>query len=79
MAYGEKRQRQYYKVKYKIYYKSGKCWITTKETLTYSEIGAEQIIRWLHKGLRINILSIDETGRYAGIPIVPSRHVIGDL
>ena len=79
MAYGEKRQREYFLVRYRINYKSGKVWITKRETLTYSEIGAEQIVRWLHKGLKITILSIDGTGRYGGLPITPSSHVIGDL
>lgn len=78
MSYGEKRRHQYFIVKYSINYPSGKKWNTQRECLSYSEIGARQTTEWIHASSNITIHSITPTGRYAGQPVYPSGHVIGE-
>jgi hypothetical protein len=78
MAYGEKRKHQYFKVKYQFNYPSGKKWKEERECLCYSEIGVRDTIKWLFKGKDVDILSIEPTGRFAGSPVYPSGHVVGE-
>jgi hypothetical protein len=79
MAYGEKRRHQYYKVKYRFNYPSGKTWTEERECLCYSEIGVYDTMRFIYKYKDYTILSITPTHRYAGEPVFPSTHVVGEL
>lgn len=78
MRYGELRQHQYYIAKYQFIYSSGKKWIEEKEYLAYSEIGVEDIIKWIYKGRKIKVLSITPTYRYAGEKGFPDNFCVGD-
>jgi hypothetical protein len=78
MSYGEKKRRQKFIVKFEINYPSGKKWKEQTEVEVYSEIGAEDTIRWLKSGKDISILSIKSTGEYIGKPIYPDNHCVGD-
>jgi hypothetical protein len=72
------KQRQYYNVKYRIHYKSGKTWTETKTLLCYSKIGARDMIKWLFSAKKITVISVLPTGKFTGNLILPDSHVIGD-
>ena len=78
MAYGEYRRHQEFVVKYKINYPSGKSFTASYTGYSYSEIGAEDIVRYLRKGRNISIISITPTGKFAKFSSYPDNHCAGD-
>lgn len=78
MGYGKLRRHQYFIAKYQFIYPSGKKWVEEKEYLAYSEIGVKDIIFWIYKGRKIEILSIVPTYRYAGEKGYPDNFCVGD-
>ena len=73
-----KKRRQYFKVKYRFNYPSGKVWTDKKEVLAYSEVGASDVVKWMFKSKDITILSVEPKFKYAGKKIYPNNEVIGD-
>ena len=81
MSYGEKRQRQKFKVKFSIFYPSGKKWTEEREIYAYSEIGVRDYIKWL-KSIKndddLFVIYITGTGKFGGPEIYPDNHCVGD-
>ena len=81
MSYGEKRQRQKFKVKYTVYYPTGKKWTEEREIYAYSELGVRDYIKWL-KSIKndddLFIWHITGTHQFGGPAIYPDNHCIGD-
>ena len=73
-----KKRRQYFKVKYRFNYPSGKVWTAQKEVLAYSRAGASDVVKWIFSSRDVTILSIEPTFRYVGEEIYPNNEVIGD-
>jgi hypothetical protein len=78
MSYGEKRQKQKFKVKFTVYYPSGKKWTEERETYAYSEIGVRETIEWLKGSKEVYFHYIRGTGIYGGPEVYPDGQCLGD-
>jgi hypothetical protein len=73
-----KQKRQIFKVNYNITYNSGANYKATRDVLAISENGAIDVIKWLFKTRKINIISVKPTFEYIGQPIIANYEVLGD-
>ncbi len=64
-------------VKYSINHPSGKKWIAQKEVYGITELGAKDVIYWVHSNKNISIISVKSTGQYSPLAIYGHNHTGG--
>jgi hypothetical protein len=74
----EKRRMQLFIVKYSINYPSGKKWFTKREVYGITELGAKDVIYWLHSNQDISIISVEPTYKYSPGFFYADNHVVGE-
>jgi len=72
------QRMQKFIVKYSINYKSGKKWITKRETWGITEQGALDVIYFLHSNRDISIISIEPIYQYSPGACYGDNHTIGE-
>jgi hypothetical protein len=71
------QRMQKFIVKYSINYPSGKKWIAQKEVYGITELGAKDVIYWVHSNKNISIISVKSTGQYSPLAIYGHNHTGG--
>jgi hypothetical protein len=72
------QRMQQFIVKYSINYLSEKKWVSKKEVFAITELGARDIIEWIHKGRDISIISVTPTYKYSPLAVYGDNHTVGE-
>lgn len=76
MAANQRMQK--FIVKYSINYPSGKKWITQTEVYGITQLGAKDVVYWVHSNRDISILSVIPTGQYTPLAVYGDNHTVGE-
>ena len=69
---------QKFRVKYSINYPSGKKWVAKKEVYAITQLGAKDVIYWLHSNKDISIISVEPTYQYSAHAVYGDNHTVGE-
>ena len=72
------QRMQKFRVKYSINYPSGKKWFAEKEVYGITQLGAKDVIYWLHSNKDISIISVEPTYKYSALAVYGDNHTVGE-
>ena len=72
------KKMQKFIVKYSINYPSGKKWVTQEEVYGITQLGAKDVIYWLHNNKDVSIISVEPTYQYSALAVYGDNHTVGE-
>ena len=72
------QRMQKFIVKYSINYPSGKKWVTQREVYGITQLGAKDVINWLHSNKDVSIISVEPTFQYSAFAVYGDNHTVGE-
>jgi hypothetical protein len=72
------QRMQKFIVKYSINYPSGKKWFTERKAYGITELGAIDVIKWIHKNNEISIISVEPTYEFSALAVYGDNHTVGE-